>query len=218
MKFFNVEVNLWPTIGTAYGKTPEQAFGALLSIWRDKWEPMVGEKAESLDEYSDDIVVYAPELGMGYVIAGGDDLARPVRATGDDTAFADLMRSYGSGEAIPETVGDSGHPVDEATVLYVATVDTPSTSSHGFGSTAEEALKALLTRWRVDFAPQAGADEGYLAEIRQDISIFEVMLGQAYIDDPSNTTLARPVMMKGDDPSLDAVFEEYTQVAKPWRG
>lgn len=218
MKFFNAEVDLWPSIVTGYGKTPEEALGALLSIWRDEWAPMVGEQSKSLEEYKDDILVYAPEVGMGYVVGTGDDLGRPIHMTAANTAFAALMTSYRNSEAFQVKVSEDAPSTTDVSGLFVAKVDTRRTLSLGFGNTAEEAVQALLTRWRVDYAPQADADEGYLAEIREDISIFEVKLGQAYIDDPSNTTLARPVLMKGDDPSLDAVFEEYTQVAKPWRG
>jgi hypothetical protein len=211
MKFFNAEIYLGYSNCTGYGRTPEEAFGALLSVWRDRWAPVSDEPADFLEENKEDILVYEPEVGTGYVVAGGDDLGRPIRMSGDNAAFADLMTAYLSGDVIP-CKGEG-----EARPLFVAGINTRSTQSLGFGGTAEEAVQVLLARWRLDYAPEADADEGYLAEIREDMSIFEVDLGQGYIDNPENPALARPLSMRGDDPRLDAVFEEYTQVAKPWQ-
>jgi predicted RNase H-like HicB family nuclease len=212
VKFFNVELEFLDGICHSYGATPEEAFGPLLSIWRDKWMPQAGEAAEPLDDYIEDIMVYAPETGVGYVVGVGDEYGRPVHGNGDDEALSALVGLYKSGTPI------SISSVADGESIHVVEVRTRRTSSQGFGRTPEEAMQALLTRWRVDYAPDADADEGYLAEIRGEISIFEVKLGQAYIDDVENSDFSRPMTMKGDDPRFDTIFEDYTQVAKPWLG
>jgi hypothetical protein len=210
MKFFNAEIYLGYKC-TGYGRTPEEAFGALLSVLRDQRALTSDKPAEFLEEDQEDILVYEPAIGMGYVVGNGDDHGRPIKMSGDNSALAGLMKAYLEGDSIPGNAG--GDPLP----LFVASVDTRRTQSVGFGKSAEEAVQVLLARWRLDYAPEADADEGYLAEIREDMSIFGVKLGGGYIDNPENPTLARPLSMKGDDPRLDAVFEEYTQAAKPWQ-
>jgi hypothetical protein len=212
MKFFNAEISLYPASKcTGYGQTAEEAFSSLLSALRAGQAPSFGKPVEFFEEDVEDIVVYEPDVGKGYVVGVGDNLGRPIKMSGSNPALAGLIKAYLDGEVIAGSAGDDQHP------LFVASISTHRTQSVGFGESAKEAVQVLLARWRLDYAPEADADEAYLAEIREDMSVFEVKVGGGYIDNPENPALARPLVMKGDDPRLDAVFDEYTQAAKPWQ-
>jgi hypothetical protein len=92
--------------------------------------------------------------------------------------------------------------------LFTAEIETRSSHSHGYGITAEEAVKALLDTWRTNWCPATGADPSLLAELREELTIHEIETGRGYVIG-SNDLFSRPIVLRGNHQSLDSLFEEY---------
>jgi len=166
-----------------------------------------------LRELSDEITIYEARTNQGYVNGKGDDLSQPVEATGDDDRFKLMFENYNAQVSTPPT----SSPPQSRPPIFIVQVSSRYTKCHGFGITPEEAVRALLLTWRVDYAPDAEADEGFLAEVRPDMKIYRVQLGQGFIDSPEEGHFTRPIAMFGNDAAIESAFRDYQALAKPWQ-
>jgi hypothetical protein len=91
--------------------------------------------------------------------------------------------------------------------IFTAEVATNSTQSQGYGFTAEEAVAALLNRWRSDYASSSNADPHLLHALREELTVHMVELGQGYVLG-SHDLYSRPIVMRGDNNRLDHIFDE----------
>lgn len=96
MKIYVAEMETRHTHSHGYGETPTAALGALLRRWREDYAPMSDADPDYPEEIREDIGVFEVELGKGYVIATGDDLARPRIANGDHPMFDEVFESFRS--------------------------------------------------------------------------------------------------------------------------
>jgi hypothetical protein len=156
--------------------TPEAALAALAAA-------PLREGAEWLRERGDEVGVRKVRFGGGYVLACGDDLWQE-------------GRGY-LGGADPRLEAAWGAPAADpgGAAVWVA---EGYTESHfrlqGWGRTPEEALAGLQRTWEDEYAPIAGADPGYLAEIAEEIKLHEVPFGGSVAVDPTRPipTAAEP--------------------------
>jgi hypothetical protein len=95
----------------------------------------------------------------------------------------------------------------EMTAIFVAEFESTNTTSHGYGINAEEAVVALVFRWRDDYAPHSGASPDYLEEYRDDIKVFEVELGKGYVMGVSDVHARKPCAI-GSDSRFDDAFSQ----------
>jgi hypothetical protein len=96
MKIYVAEMETRHTNSHGYGETPTEALGALLQRWREDFVPVSGADPDYPEEIREEIGIFEVELGKGYVLATGDDLARPRVANGDHPMFDAAFESFRS--------------------------------------------------------------------------------------------------------------------------
>jgi hypothetical protein len=89
--------------------------------------------------------------------------------------------------------------------VWVADFESRNTTCRAFGSTPEQAVAALDGMWRGPYAGLTGADEDYVAENRESISVHPAEIGCAYILGGSDGFWHQGGM-NGDDSRFDASF------------
>lgn len=95
---------------------------------------------------------------------------------------------------------------EEPAILWIADFETPNSVSRAFGNTPEEAVTKLVELWKNEHAPMAGADEDYITEFREEVTVSPFEVGKAYLKGVTDS-LWHDNVLSGADSRFDDVFE-----------